>query len=129
MERGDLERWIEAYERLWRMPGTDGLADLFAADATYSAGPYTETVRGFVAIQDFWEAERDSHEERFEFSYEVIAVEGSVGVAKIDVRYLEPAQDYLDIWIVEFDGQGLCTRFEEWPYWPDKDPDSAGSQR
>lgn len=120
MERRDLERWIDAYERLWRTPGTDGLDDLFAGDATYSPGPYAETVHGFVSIADFWEAERTSHEERFEFSSEIVAVEGSVGVARIDVRYLEPAQDYIDLWIVELDVEGLCTRFEEWPFWPER---------
>ena len=29
MDRADLSRWIEAYERAWRTPGTDALQGLF----------------------------------------------------------------------------------------------------
>jgi hypothetical protein len=34
----DMERvaaWIDGYERAWRTPGTESLAELFTADATY----------------------------------------------------------------------------------------------
>ena len=33
--QADIAHWVDAYERAWRTDGTDGLADLFTADATY----------------------------------------------------------------------------------------------
>lgn len=33
MDREAFGRWIDAYERAWRTPGTDVLAELFTADA------------------------------------------------------------------------------------------------
>ncbi|MBA2239981.1 MAG: nuclear transport factor 2 family protein [Solirubrobacterales bacterium] len=121
MDRGWLERWIDAYERAWRTQGTDSLAELFAAEIEYLPGPFEQPIRGLDALAGFWEAERQSHEERFSFAYEILAVEGSRGVARIDVRYQAPRdQRYLDLWIVESDDDGKCRHFEEWPFWPEQ---------
>jgi hypothetical protein len=40
VDREDLRRWIELYERAWRTLGTDLLKELFAPTATYSPGPH-----------------------------------------------------------------------------------------
>ncbi len=119
MERGDLARWVAAYERAWRTPGTEPLEHLFTPDATYSAGPFEEPVRGREAIASFWEAERDGPDEPFTMSWEAVAVEGDVGVARVEVRYDgPPARTYRDLWIVELGGDGHCRAFEEWPFFP-----------
>lgn len=125
MEREELERWIAEYERLWRTPGTAGLTEIFAEDATYSTAPYAEPHRGLDAIRALWERERVSHDEEFEMESEIVAVEGDTGVARILVRYHPPRdQEYRDLWIISLDGSGRCTAFEEWPFWP---PGSAGT--
>ena len=125
MDRAALERWIEGYERAWRTPGTAGLARLFASDATYLNAPFQEPTRGLEAISRMWEAERQGPDEPFEMESDPIAVEGDTGVARVEVRYGPPrAQLYRDIWIVTLDGEGRCTSFEEWPFWP---PGSGGS--
>ncbi len=50
---------------------------------------------------------------------DVIAVEGDIGVARVEVRCGDPAhQQYRDLWVVRFDGAGRCIAFEEWPFWP-----------
>ena len=37
----------------------------------------------------------------------------------MEVEYGEPInRSYRDIWIVTLDGDGRCTAFEEWPFWP-----------
>ena len=37
-------------------------------------------------------------------------------------------QEYRDLWVVTLDEDGLCTAFEEWPFWPEGTPGtSAGS--
>jgi SnoaL-like domain len=117
--RLELTHWIEAYERAWRTPGTDPLAGLFAPGATYSAAPFDEPLRGLDAIAGFWEAEREGPDESFVLASAIVAVEGDVGVARIDVGYGDPVgQIYRDLWIVTLDAGGRCTAFEEWPFAP-----------
>ena len=125
MNRVQLTDWIERYERAWRTPGTDALGDLFAEDATYSTGPYENPHRGLPAIARMWEAERIGSDEEFEMSAEVVAVEGDTGLARIEVQYGAPKDKaYRDLWIVRLEESGLCSHFEEWPFWP---PDQHGA--
>jgi ketosteroid isomerase-like protein len=119
MNRAELAGWIERYERAWRSPGTEALATLFAPDATYLAAPFEERYRGLGAIEELWEAERQGPDEPFEMESDPVAVEGDTGVARVEVRYLYPGgRTYRDIWIVTLGADGLCTAFEEWPFWP-----------
>ena len=112
--------WLDAYEGAWRLPGTEGLSQLFAADAVYLTSPYAEPVVGLAAIADMWEDERDGPDEVFAMSREVVAVSGDVGVGRVEVAYGEPVrQHYRDLWVVRFDAAGRAVHFEEWPFWPD----------
>lgn len=119
MEHAGLTHWIEAYERAWRTAGTDDLGDLFASDARYSPAPFAAPVDGLDAIAEFWEAEREGPDEEFTFTWAPVALEGRVAVARVDVRYAgPPARDYKDLWVMQFDVDGRCTSFEEWPFHP-----------
>jgi hypothetical protein len=119
VDRAELTRWLEAYERAWRTPGTDGLHRLFAPEATYKHAPYEQPYRGLAAIAELWERERRGPDEAFDMSAEIVAVEGDAGVVKVDVRYHDPpAIEYRDLWIVRTDEHGRCVEFEEWPFWP-----------
>jgi ketosteroid isomerase-like protein len=125
VDRAAVERWIAGYEAAWRSPGTDMLAGLFAADATYLHSPYTEPVVGLGRIGEMWEEDRQGPDEVFAMSTEIVALDGDVAVVRALVRYGEPVrQEYTDLWIVRFDSAGRCAWFEEWPYWP-KRPWSA----
>ena len=118
MERGDLERWIQAYEAAWRAPGTDAAAALFAEDATYLMHPFAEPVTGLAAIRALWDAEREEGEE-FAMTWEVVAAGGDTGVARIEVRYHAPEEAWFrDLWIVRLGPDGRCRHFEEWPFAP-----------
>ena len=111
--------WVAAYERVWRTPGTGALAEIFTPDATYSQGPYRDSVVGLPAIGDMWEAERDGPDEVFSMSSEVVAVDGDTAVVRLAVEYGKPAtEEYVDLWIIKFAEDGRCRHFEEWPYWP-----------
>jgi ketosteroid isomerase-like protein len=117
--RDELGAWIAAYERAWRTPGTDSLAGLFAPDATYSMAPYERPHQGLAAIAELWERERAGPDEAFSMQSEIVAVEGGVGVVRVEVVYGEPRpQEYRDLWIVELDGDGRAVAFEEWPFSP-----------
>jgi hypothetical protein len=120
VDRSGLLDWIAAYERAWRTPGTEVLTEVFATDALYLPSPYEQPLRGLAAIAEFWEAERTGPDEVFELDVGVVAVEGATGVARLEVRYSAPLErEYRDLWIVTLDANGLCTRFEEWPFWPE----------
>jgi hypothetical protein len=126
--RQQLTDWLEAYERAWRTAGTDVLAELFTEDASYSTAPYENPHRGLEAIAEMWDAERFGPDEAFEMTSVVVAVEGDTGVARVTVLYEEAEQkerrlhrqrkEYRDLWIVRLDEAGLCSHFEEWPFWP-----------
>ena len=134
MDRAQLTDWLAGYERAWRSPGTDGLAELFTEDASYSTAPYETPHRGLDAIGLMWEAERFGPDEAFEMMSEIIAVDGDTGVARVTVLYEEAEQkerrlhrqqkEYRDLWVVRLDEAGLCFHFEEWPFWP---PDQDGA--
>lgn len=120
MTREAAERWIAAYVAAWRAPGVDALADLFAPDATYSRDPYDDSATGLDAIAGMWVAER-SDGEQFEMSHEVLAVEGDTAVVRVHVQYRRPReQEYRDLWVIRLGVDGLCTHFEEWPFFPDR---------
>lgn len=125
MDRDDFDRWIAAYERAWRTPGTAALGDLFAESATYSTAPFEPPHVGLEAIERMWEAERNGPEESFEIAWELVAVEGDTGVARVEVRYPDKeASLYRDLWVIRLAPDGRCRAFEEWPFWP---PGSVGS--
>jgi hypothetical protein len=118
--RDELSRWVDAYETAWRSPGTGALDDLFAPDATYSMAPFEAPHTGLDSIRTLWDAERKGPDEAFSMQYEIVAVEGDTGVVRVEVQYGDPTpRVYRDLWIVTTDGQGRCTAFEEWPFWPE----------
>jgi hypothetical protein len=101
--------WIAAYERAWRVPGTDGLAGILTADATYQRGAYEHPVIGLAAIARMWEAERDGPDEAFTMASELVAVDGDTAVARVEVHTGEPLnQQYRDLRIVRFAPPSRC---------------------
>jgi hypothetical protein len=123
--REDLAAWLQAYERLWRTAGSDGLAEIFSEDAGYVTSPFSEPFSGLAAISEMWEDERLGPDEDFTLKSEIVAVDGDTGVARIEVQYGPPRdQMYRDLWIVVIGADGRCTRFEEWPFWP---PGTSGT--
>ncbi|MEV4624949.1 nuclear transport factor 2 family protein [Micromonospora sp. NPDC049523] len=126
MDRARVTDWVAAYERAWRTPGTDPLATIFTADASYLQGPYRQPVLGLPAIARMWEAEREGPDEAFRMASEVVAVDGNTAVVRVQVHYGEPTnQEFRDLWIVRFADDGRCRAFEEWPFWPPRSPDTS----
>jgi uncharacterized protein (TIGR02246 family) len=123
VDRAAFERWVVAYERAWRTPGTEALADLFAPDATYSTAPYEAPYRGLEAIAEFWERQRDGPDEEFTMSFELVAAEYDTAVARVEVRYTgAKPSEYRDLWVIRLGPDGRCTHFEEWPFAPRDQP-------
>ena len=125
-ERDHVHQWLTGYETAWRAPGTKGLAGLFTEDATYLQSPYEQPVTGLDAIGRMWEEAREGPDEVFTLVTDILAVDGPTAVVRAEVRYGDPPrQEYRDLWVIRFAGDGRCTWFEEWPYWPGH-PHSAG---
>jgi len=119
VDNEDLARWIDRYERAWRTPGTTMIEELFAPGATYRPAPFNAAICGRPAIASFWESEREDPDEVFSMAWEPVAVEHDVAVARVEVRYGDPpTRVYRDLWIVTLDDNGLCSVFEEWPFFP-----------
>ena len=76
MDRSDVERWVDRYERAWRTAGTDRLGDLFSPTPPTWPSPWAPPVEGLTAIARFWEDEREGPGESFTMAREVLAVEG-----------------------------------------------------
>jgi hypothetical protein len=120
-DRPTVTRWLADYEEAWRSPGTDRLAGLFAADASYLQSPYEEPVVGLDAIGRMWEAEREGPDEVFTLATEIIAVDGTTAVVRAGVSYAgPPRQDFRDLWVLRLTDDGRCRWFEEWPFWPEQ---------
>jgi ketosteroid isomerase-like protein len=111
--------WVAAYKRAWRTAGTGALRSLFTEDATYRMSPYDEPAVGLGQIGEIWERERQGHDEEFEMTHEIVAVEPDTAVVRVEVQYGPPAcSQYRDLWVVRFAADGRCREFEEWPFWP-----------
>ena len=121
MTRDDVRRWLEGYEQAWRSAGTEGLAGLFTDEVSYLPSPWADPVEGLPALAAFWEAERDSPDETFELTSEVVAVEGDTAVVRVQVDYeRSDAGSWRDLWVLRLDEDGRCRHFEEWPFAPDQ---------
>lgn len=117
MDRGAVEAWIDRYERLWRTPGTDQLAELFVPGAIYLSSPWARPLDGLDEIAQFWETERNGADEEFTMSSDVVAVDGDTAVVRVSVEYAASrAGRWRDLWVLRFGPDGRCSSFEEWPF-------------
>jgi SnoaL-like domain len=122
MEHAAVQRWVEGYERAWRTAGTDDLSRLFAPEATYRVSPWAQPVQGLTAIRTLWESERDGADEPFTMTSDIVAVERDTAVVRVAVAYGAPdGGRWRDLWVLQFDADGRCTAFEEWPFAPGQD--------
>ena len=120
MNTEPVAAWIAAYERAWRSPGTETLAELFTDDATYLQGPFDEPLTGLPDISEMWDEERTGPDEAFTMSSEIVAVDGDTAVVRVEVEYGEPDhEEFRDLWIIRFAEDGRCRVFEEWWASPD----------
>jgi ketosteroid isomerase-like protein len=121
VERPAVQEWVAGYERAWRSPGTERLADLFSPDVSYLPSPWAPPIVGLPRLGTWWDAERDGPDEPFTMTSEVVAVDGDTAVVRIEVDYRkdDPSR-WRDLWIVRFDADGRCVGFEEWPFAPDQ---------
>lgn len=119
-DRDEVEDWLARYERAWRSPGTDALDDVFVEAVTYVASPWADPIVGVATLRRFWEAARPGPDEGFRMASDIVAVDGSTAVVRVEVDY-DDGQRWRDLWLITLDDDGRCEHFEEWPFTPDQD--------
>ena len=119
MDQQAVDDGVAAYEALWRAPGTEMLAEIFAPEVVYLASPWGRPIHGLQAVAEFWEAERDGPDEEFTMTSRVLAVDGATAVVRAEVDYAVGGR-WRDLWVLTFDAEGRCASFEEWPFAPEQ---------
>jgi uncharacterized protein (TIGR02246 family) len=113
MDTEKVAAWIEGYIRAWNSNDPQEIGNLFSPDAAYYTSPFAQPWQGRETIVQRWLDGKDQPGS-FEFHYEVLASGDDLGVVRGWTKYLEPAREYSNIWLVRFDDQGRSKEFTEW---------------
>jgi ketosteroid isomerase-like protein len=112
--REQVQQWLDAYVEAWRSYDADAIGALFAPDATYAYHPYDDPpVRGRDAIAAAWLDDRDEPGS-WEASYAPSLIEGARAIATGESRYPNDGRVFSNLFELDFDADGRCTRFVEW---------------
>jgi len=137
MDHAAAQAWLERYVEAWKTYDREGIAGLFAPDATYRYHPYDpddEVIRGRDAIVADWiepegNASGRDAEGTYDAHYEPFAVDGDRVVAVGRSEYWSDAsrstleRTYHNVFLMRFDPEGRCTDFTEYYM---KGPDGSG---
>ncbi len=117
LTREAFDVWLRAYGAAWQGRDPEAAAALFSEDALYHWTPFSEPKRGPGGIAAAWR-EATARQRDVLFTYEILAVEGAVGMARWHTSLVRPASGVrveLDgVLLAEFDADGRCRVFREW---------------
>ncbi|HEX2240816.1 MAG TPA: nuclear transport factor 2 family protein [Actinomycetota bacterium] len=106
--------WVERYVKAWNSNAREDIESLFAVTALYYTEPYAQPWRGRDQIVAGWLRQKDEPGDT-DFRYEVIAVEGDLGVVRGTTDYKTSGKSYSNLWLIRLDGEGRAVEFVE--YW------------
>ncbi|MEA2256346.1 MAG: hypothetical protein QOG35_2391 [Solirubrobacteraceae bacterium] len=112
MDDQRVQAWLDAYVQAWRSYDEAEIRELFAADATYAYYPYDEPKRGRDEIVASWLHDRDEPG-TWDAAYSPTLVAGHAAIATGETRYAR-GDVFSNLFELEFDAGGRCTRFVEW---------------
>ena len=112
VSREGLQRWLDAYVAAWRSYDEAQIRALFADDVAYAYHPYDEPLRGAAAVVASWLGDRDEPGS-WEASYTPALIAGDRATATGETRYTD-GNVFSNLFELEFDADGRCTRFVEW---------------
>ena len=127
MDRPTVQAWLDRYVDAWKTYDRATIATLFSADAIYRYHPYDNgnaAIRGRDAIVRDWiepEGDSSSRDEpgSYDAHYEPFAIDGDRAVAIGQSTYWNDQtrstleRIYDNVFLLCFDGDGLCTEFTE----------------
>jgi ketosteroid isomerase-like protein len=112
-----LQAWTDRYVEAWRSGDADAIGSIFAPDARYFTHPFRQPREGREAIVQNWTGNPDPPGS-WTCDYRALAVNGSTGVIRGHTSYLKDDgsvdTEFANIFIAEFDDEGLCYEFTEW---------------
>jgi ketosteroid isomerase-like protein len=112
VSREHVQRWLDAYVAAWRSYDEAEIRALFADDVAYAYHPYDEPLRGAAAVAASWLQDRDEPGS-WEASYTPALIAGDRATATGETRYAD-GDVFSNLFELEFDADGRCTRFVEW---------------
>jgi uncharacterized protein (TIGR02246 family) len=114
VDRASVVDWVERYVAAWNSNDPDEIGNLFGDEAIYLTGPLDVPWEGRKQIIEGWLKHKDKPGNTT-FAYDVIAIDGSMGVVQGQTTYLKPPATYGNLWLLTLDDDGRCARFTE--YW------------
>jgi hypothetical protein len=121
MDVDGLQDWLDRYVEAWRTYDPAAIGDLFSEEALYYFHPFRDPARGRDEIVKAWADDPDAPQ-TWDASYEALATEGDVGVARGWTRY-EDGKEYANLFVIRFDGEGRATEFTE--FFVKRDPEKS----
>jgi ketosteroid isomerase-like protein len=112
-----LTAWLARYEQAWEQRDPAQAAALFTDNAPYHEMPFDAPKAGRAGVREYW-ATVTADQRNVDFKSEVVAVNGQTGVARWSASLTSAssgARVELDgVFILKFDGSGLCSELREW---------------
>ena len=117
MTETDFREWLRRYGAAWESRDPKAAAGLCTENAEYYWTPFGDPKRGPGEIEVAW-AEATSRQRSVRFRFEILAISGSIGIAKWHTQLVR-AQTGREIEIdgvltAEFEHSGRCRVFREW---------------
>jgi ketosteroid isomerase-like protein len=109
--------WVERYIKAWNSNDPSEIGELFTANGVYVSGPFDEPWHGRETIVTNWLGRKDEPGDT-QFTYDVIAVDGDLGVVEAKTVYFDPPYEFGNLWLVRLNDAGQCTHYTE--YWMEK---------
>ncbi len=118
MDHDAFKGWLDRYVDAWRLLDPTAIGDLFSLDVRYAFDPFGEALVGRPAVVAAWVGSPDEPGS-WQADYEVLAVDGDVGVAHGRTRYLTDDRagidrEFANVFVCRFDAAGRCREFTEY---------------
>lgn len=112
-DREAVRRWAEGYVGAWESNDAADIGALFSEDARYYPEPHAEPWLGRASIVREWLRHRDAPDDHT-FRWEVAAVDGDLGFIRGWTSYVDPPNEYGNLWVVRLQDDGRAREFVEW---------------
>lgn len=113
----EVETWFKGYEEAWVTLDPDKVIELFTEDAIYRDNPYEDPHLGREGIHKYW-SKVTSDQKDVDFTFDVLAVTNNTGIAywhsEFTLRSSNAAITLDGMFVLEFNGDGLCKNLKEW---------------
>jgi hypothetical protein len=113
----EFTRWLDGYRDAMIRLDANAAGELFGNDASYRESPFAEPIEGRAGIVAYWHMVAGVMRD-VDFSFDVLAVAGDVGVAHVRDRLTRVPSgrraSYDGIFFARFDSELRCVEFREW---------------